>query len=131
MLVGFNKRALAGRRLPAALVLASMVIGGCSFALMDGPPPRDRWPSDNRWGLDLNDCTASPVAPIADGAFALGLWGSAVYVARGGGDAAPAVAALIMIPAVVYLASSLYGFGVTSRCRTYLAGPPYSSERGR
>jgi hypothetical protein len=131
MLVGFKKKALAGRRLPAALVLASMVIGGCSFALVDGAPPRFKWPSDNRWGLDLNNCTASPVAPIADGAFALGLWGSAIYVARDGGDAAPAIAVLIMIPAVVYLASSLYGFGVTSKCRTYLAGPPYSPESER
>ncbi len=128
MLVGFKKEALSGRRLPAALVLASMVIGGCSFVLVNGAPPRDQWPSDNRWGLDRNNCTASPVAPIADGAFALGLSGSAVYVARQGGDAAPAVAALIMIPAAVYLASSLYGFGVTGKCGTYLAGPPYLSE---
>ena len=113
------------RRLAAGLLSASIVLGGCSFALVAGAPPRDKWPSDNRWGLDLNHCTASPAAPIADGALALGLWGSAVYVVRDGGDAAPVEAALILIPAVVYLASSLYGFSATSKCRTYLAGPPY------
>jgi hypothetical protein len=32
-----------------------------------------------------------------------------------------------LIPAVVYLASSAYGFGATSKCRTYLAGPPHGS----
>jgi hypothetical protein len=131
MSVGFKRKAFAGPRLAAALVLTTMAIGGCSFALVDGAPSRDKWPSDNRWALDLNHCTGSPVAPIADGAFALGLWGSAVYVARGGGDAAPAIAGLIMIPAVIYLASSFYGFNVTSKCRTYLAGPPYFPESAR
>ena len=36
-----------------------------------------------------------------------------------------------LIPAVVYLASSVYGFGATSKCRTYLAGPLHGSGLSR
>jgi hypothetical protein len=124
MSVGSKRKASARRGLLAGLALASTVLGGCSFALVDRAPPRNNWWSDYKWGIDLNHCTASPAAPIADGAFGLGLLWSALHYASDGGDAGPTVGLLIMIPAVVYLASSVYGFDATSECRTYRAGPP-------
>jgi hypothetical protein len=34
-------------------------------------------------------------------------------------------AGILLLPGLVYLVASVYGFAQTSACRTYLAGPPY------
>jgi hypothetical protein len=119
----------------ALRVLASLaigvVLGGCSFVFVDRAPPRERWPVESNIGLELDRCTASPWLPIVDGTLALGIGAGAVAVARRGGDADPTIAGLLMVPALVYLASGLYGLTATNHCRTYLAGPPYAPDAGR
>jgi hypothetical protein len=109
------------------LLAAAAAFGGCSFVLVEGAPPRDRWPEDNRWGLALNRCSSSPILPLADSALVLSDAALAVYAGRGGGDAAPAITSLVLLPSIVFIASAIYGFGATNTCRTYLAGPPYES----
>jgi len=113
-----------------AIVLAVMLaLGGCSFVLVEQAPPRARWPEDNRWGLGLNRCTSSPVIPLVDSAIVVSDAALSGYALSRGGDAAPALAMLLLLPAFPYLVSTFYGFGATSTCRTYLAGPPYEPYR--
>lgn len=110
------------------LLAISMVTTSCSFAFVDRAPPRDKWPVENRFALDLDRCTAEPWLPIADGSIALGLGAGAVYLGRGAdGENVDKFVdfGLLMLPALVYLISSVYGFSKNSDCRTYLAGPPY------
>jgi hypothetical protein len=111
-----------------ALTLA-FAFGGCSFVLVDRAPPRARWPEDNRWGLGLNRCTSSPIMPLVDSAIVVSDYALAGYAASRGGDAAPAVALLLLLPGIPYLVSALYGFSATGTCRTYLGGPPYEPQR--
>jgi hypothetical protein len=113
-----------GAGLAIGLTLAS-VLGGCSFALVERAPPRDRWPEDNRWGLGLNRCTSSPTIPVVDGAITLGFFLGAGYVASRPSEAGISLfeAIPLVIPGTIFLLSSLYGFTATDTCRTYLAGP--------
>ena len=97
--------------------------------LVERAPARDRWPEDNRWGLALDRCTNSPIIPVVDSAIVASDYALAAYAASRGGDAAPAIAALLLLPGAVYLVSALYGFSATHTCRTYLAGPPYQPYR--
>jgi len=61
----------------------------------------------------------------------VGIGVGAFYAGRGSGDAGPAAAGLVALPALVYLASALYGVAAIRTCSTYLAGPPYEPDRGR
>ncbi len=115
------------------LLALAVELCGCSFLFSDRAPPRDQWPTEHTYTSDeqLKSCTTSPVLPILDGASVIGLGVGAVYAGRGGGDAAPAAAGLVALPALISLASALYGWSATGTCRTYLAGPPYGPDRGR
>jgi hypothetical protein len=113
-----------GRR-SVGLLVAGFAFGGCSVALVDRAPARDQWPAEHRFGQELTRCTTSPIDPIVDGAIGLALGGGAIYFAGRGDDAAPFVATAVAVPALVFLASALYGVGATKTCRTYLAGPAY------
>ncbi len=115
---------LRGRR-GGGLLLACLAFGGCSVALVDGAPARDQWPAEHRLGQELSRCTTSPLVPIVDGAIGLALGGGAIYFAGRGDEAAPFAAGVVAVPALVFLASALYGVVATKTCRTYLAGPPY------
>jgi hypothetical protein len=107
------------------LLVAGFAFGGCSVALVDRAPSRDQWPAEHRFGQTPNRCTTSPTVPIVDGAIGLALGGSAIYLAGRGDDAAPVVATAVAVPALMFLASALYGVAATKTCRTYSAGPPY------
>ncbi len=120
-----------GKRRPVVVLAAGLVLTGCSFALTDRAPPREQWPAEHTFDEQLKSCTASPVLPIVDGAITVGLGVAATYAGRNYGDAGPAVASILALPALLYLASALYGWSATGTCRTYLAGPPYEPDRGR
>jgi hypothetical protein len=117
------------------LLAVLVAFGGCSFALVDRAPPGQLWVTEHSHERNLARCTSSPVAPIVDGAITLGIVGGAVDVVADsrGGDASVGLAAVMIVPALVYLASTLYGFSATNRCQDYLDGPPYpySPEQGR
>jgi|SRR5450755_1460858 hypothetical protein len=121
---------------PAVGLLAILVVfGGCSFAFVDRAPPGQLWATEHSHERNLARCTSSPVAPIVDGVITAGLVGGAVDVVADSraGDASVGLAAFMMLPALVYLVSTLYGFSTTNRCQDYQAGPPYpcSPEQGR
>jgi hypothetical protein len=107
---------------------ATLAVGGCSFASVYGPPPAAQWPTEQTGPVaGLAHCTSSPVAPIIDGAASLGLLAGAGYLTAqqdflGFNHVA---AGILLLPGLVYLVASVYGFAHTSACRTYLAGPPY------
>jgi hypothetical protein len=104
------------------LIAAGLVLAGCSFALTARAPPREQWPAEVTYDQQLKSCTASPIFPIVDGAITVGLGVGAIYAGRGGGDAAPVLAGIVALPALVYLASALYGVAAMNTCRNYLAG---------
>ena len=117
-----------GERLVAGGLAATLALGGCSFAAVYGPPPVEHWPTEqNRSLVGLAHCTASPVLPIVDGVVTMGLFSGAGFIAAEPDSLGANVfaAGLLVLPGLIYLASTLYGIGVTSSCRIYQAGPPY------
>jgi hypothetical protein len=77
------------------------------------------------------------VAPIVDGVITGVLVTDAIYYGthQGPDDAAyPTMSYLSAMMAIPFAVSVIYGLATTSRCRTYLAGPPYPyfpPDRGR
>jgi hypothetical protein len=120
-----------GKSRPVVLFAAGLALTGCSFFLAERAPPREQWPTEPTFDEQLRRCTTSPVLPIVDGAITVGLGVGATYAGRNYGDAGPAVASIVAVPALFYLASALYGWNATGTCRTYRAGPPYEPDRGR
>lgn len=111
---------------------AVFAVEACSFASVYGPPPAAQWPTEETGtGAGLAHCTTSPVAPIIDGAASLGFLAGAGYLTAqqdflGFNHVA---AGILLVPGLVYLVASVYGFAETGACRTYLAGPPYQPDR--
>jgi hypothetical protein len=125
-----KRRRERGCVLRRCLLALSIASNGCSFVMVRGAPPRDDWPTEHLPGAeDHVHCTSSLVAPIVDGVFTLSFASATTYYAthldgENGSAALMFMGASLAIP---YFVSTIYGFVVTSRCREYLAGPPYPS----
>jgi hypothetical protein len=123
-----------GERLGLGGLLVMLALGGCSFASVYRPPPRDQWPTEKTGpAAGLASCTTEPIAPIVDGVITAGLLLGGGYVATQQ-DALgfnQVAAAVLFVPGIVFLASTIYGFSGTSACRAYRAGPPYSFQLKR
>jgi hypothetical protein len=115
------------------LFAAGIALGGCSFIIVKSAPPRDQWPEDKAPHMGSGSCTTSPVAPIFDAAMLLGSGLAGIYlveqqssIKNDGFPRAP----IVLVPALAYGFSAIYGFTTNSTCRTYRAGPPYPTVFG-
>ena len=120
-------------RLFVGLLAAGVALGGCSFIIVKGAPPRDQWPEDKPPHMGRGSCTTSPVAPIFDAAMSLGSGLAGLYLVEQQSstrnDGFPR-APIVLLPAIAYGFSAFYGFTTNSTCRTYRAGPPYPTVFG-
>jgi hypothetical protein len=126
-----NPRKVGPVRLFFGLLAAGVALGGCSFIIAKGAPPRDQWPEDKPPHMGRGACTTSPVAPIIDAAMLVGGGVAGIYlverpIKNDGFPRAP----IVLVPALAYGFSAIYGFTTNSTCRTYRAGPPYPTVFG-
>jgi len=120
-------------RLFVGLLAAGVALGGCSFIILKHAPRRDQWPEDKPPHMGRGSCTTSQVAPIFDAAMLLGSGLAGIYLVEqqssmknNGFPRAP----IVLLPALAYGFSAVYGFTTNSTCRTYRAGPPYPTVFG-
>jgi hypothetical protein len=93
-------------------------LGGCSFRLVRPPPPREEWPARGSGNTSEVSCTASPAPPIADLTVAAGTT-TIGFLERNSGT--PTVAVGLMLLAVPFVASAIYGTYHVNHCRRYKA----------
>jgi hypothetical protein len=106
----------------------TLAFGGCSFCFVQDAPAGESWPKEHFNAEDLAPCTESRATPALDAAITVGLLGGAgLLVERHSGDnEGNALSALAMVLlALPYALSTIYGFEATSQCRRYRAGLPY------
>jgi hypothetical protein len=110
-------------RAAAALLLAGLATGGCSFTLVRPPPARADWPYPVTEHSSQQKCTSSLAPPNADLGVALGLGGLAYfYAARHGGEQDPTTrwfTPIVGASALPFLASAVYGYFKIGSCRSY------------
>jgi len=107
---------------------------GCSFAFVENAPPQAEWPRDATSLETRSPCTESTKPAFTDGAIAAGLAGlsaMAWLVSRHPGPDSEGdiperfLTAAMLVAAVPFLISAIYGFMEIDRCREYRRGPPY------
>lgn len=110
--------------------LCIVLLPGCSYIFVTGPPPVEQRHSDL-----VADCSTGTFLPFLD----MGIGGYQIFrtaVAVGASDheyaAAPisreADVAFGIGLSALFVASAIYGFGETSACSDYIAGPTRREE---
>jgi hypothetical protein len=99
-----------------ALGLALFAAAGCSFTVIRPSPVRADWPDPVTPHSSQMKCTRSPAPPLLDTGVAL-TFGTLAYIERDSG--ARWFTPLASAAAVPFVASALYGYWMTGRCRSY------------
>jgi hypothetical protein len=108
------------RRAPLRKVVGAVVflvlLGGCSFQVIKPAPPPSTWPDPVRADSSEQRCTDTIGLPIVD-TIVGGSLGTLTYIERDAGSRLITIG--IGIATVPYLASAIYGYIQTARCRHY------------
>jgi len=106
----------APRRKVAGAVVFSVLVGGCSFRIVKPPPAPSTWPDPVSADSSEQRCTETIGLPIVDTVIG-GSLGTLTYIERDAGSRLITIG--IGVATVPYLASAIYGYIQTARCRHY------------
>jgi hypothetical protein len=99
-----------------ALGLAMLALGGCSFKVVRVPPARGDWPDPVTPSSSQEKCTRTLAPPLLDTSVTI-IFGTLSYIERDSG--ARAFTPIAGAAALPFLASAIYGYWSTGRCRQY------------
>ncbi|HVR00548.1 MAG TPA: hypothetical protein VMT47_00325 [Polyangia bacterium] len=106
----------ASRRKVVVAAFFALLVGGCSFQVVKPAPPPSTWPDPVRADSSEHPCTDSIGLPVVDTIIG-GSLGTLTYIERDAGSRLITIG--IGIATVPYLASAIYGYIQTARCRHY------------
>jgi len=106
----------ASRRKVVVAAFVALLVGGCSFQVVKPAPPPSTWPDPVRADSSEHPCTDSIGLPVVDTIIG-GSLGTLTYIERDAGSRLITIG--IGIATVPYLASAIYGYIQTARCRHY------------
>ena len=106
----------APRRKVIGAAFLALLVGGCSFRVVKPAPPPSTWPDPVRADSSEQACTDSIGLPVVDTIIG-GSLGTLTYIERDAGSRLITIG--IGVATVPYLASAIYGYIQTARCRHY------------